>query len=241
MNPALINPTEPTETITREIAQKVTVAPGFPDWFQPPTHWPAQTDLLNWCLHMNAGLAALLIALGIIYLLFGFKIFRVLMMLNAAALGAALGFGVGQRTDIGFALMVLCGFVAAAVTWPLMKWAIAVLGGLAGALLGASIWQSFGLDPHFAWSGALTGLVLFGLLSFIIFRGSVTMYMSLQGAAMLTLGAIGMLCKYDQIAPKLTHAMSLRPFLMPMAVIIPAIIGMLYQQSDGSAAMPARK
>jgi hypothetical protein len=80
---------------------------------------------------------------------------------------------------------------------------------------------------------------MFGLLSFIIFRGSVTMYMSLQGATMLTFGILGLICKYDQIAPKVTHTMALRPFLLPMAVIIPAIIGMLYQQSDGPA--PAGK
>jgi hypothetical protein len=235
-----MTPTETTEKITKQIADKVPPAAVWPDWFKPPTHWPAQTDLIGWCQHMGPGLAALLVALGIVYLLFGFKMFRVLMMLNAAALGAAIGISLGQKTEIGFALMVLCGFVAAAVTWPLMKWAVAILGGLAGALLGASVWQTFGLDPHFAWSGALTGLVLFGLLSFIIFRGSVTMYMSLQGAAMLILGVLGLVCKYEQIAPKVTSTMTLKPFLLPMAVIIPAIIGMLYQQSDG-APTPGKK
>ena len=236
-----MTPTETTVNVTHDIAQKVAQPSGWPAWFRPPEHWPAQTDLLSWCQHMNPGLAALLIGLGIVYLLFGFKIFRVLMMLNAAAIGAALGFGVGQRTEIGFALMVLCGFVAAAITWPLMKWAVAVMGGLAGAMLGASVWQTFGLEPQFAWSGALTGLVLFGLLSFIIFRGSVTMYMSLQGAAMLIFGLLAMICKYEQIAPKVTHTMALRPFLLPMAVIIPAIIGMLYQQSDAPGPAPGKK
>ncbi|HSU68035.1 MAG TPA: hypothetical protein VLJ39_14255 [Tepidisphaeraceae bacterium] len=233
--------TEATKQVAQDLADKAGHAAAWPIWFKPPEHWPAQTDLIAWCQHMGPGLAALLIALGIVYLLFGFKLFRVLMMLNAAALGAALGFGLGQRTEIGFALMVLCGFVAAAITWPMMKWAVAVLGGIAGALLGASVWQTFGLDPSFAWSGALTGLVLFGLLSFIIFRGSVTMYMSLQGAAMLIFGVLGMVCKYEQIAPKVTHTMAIRPFLLPMAVIIPAIIGMLYQQSDSPAGPPSGK
>jgi hypothetical protein len=137
------------------------------------------------------------------------------------------------------ALMVLCGFVAAAMTWPLMKWAVAIMGGLAGALLGATVWQTCGLDANFAWSGALTGLVLFGLISFILFRGSVTMYMSLQGAAMLIFGVLALLDKYENVATKLTHAMSMKPFLLPMAIIIPTIIGMLYQQSDGPA--PAKK
>jgi len=230
----------PLNDVKQEIIDKAPqVVAQWPDWLHPPTRWPAQRDLLDWCQHMSPGLAALLILLGIIYLVFGFKLFKALVMLNAAAVGAALGFLLGEKTDMAVALMVLCGFVAAAMTWPLMKWAVAVMGGLAGALLGASVWQTFGLDATFAWSGALTGLVLFGLLSFILFRGSVTMFMSLQGAAMLIFGILAMIDKYEQVSSKVTHAMSVKPFLLPMAIIIPTIIGMLYQQSDGP--VPAKK
>jgi hypothetical protein len=234
-----MTPTDIKQEIAKQAPQVVPAE--WPAWFRPPQHWPSQSDLLNWCQHMSPGLAALLILLGVVYLIFGFKIFKGLVMLNAAAVGAAIGLALGQRTEMGLALMVLCGFVAAAITWPLMKWAVAVMGGLAGALLGATMWQTFGLDPTFAWSGALSGLILFGLLSFILFRGSVTMYMSLQGAAMLIFGLLGMVDKYEQVAPKITSAMTLKPFLLPMAIIIPAIIGMLYQQSDGASAAPGKK
>lgn len=229
--------------IPQEVAQKLpqAVPHEWPQWLRPPAHWPAQGDLLSWCMHMSPGLAAIMILLGVIYLMFGFKLFKALVMFNAAAVGAAIGLVIGQKTEMGLALMVLCGFVAAAVTWPLMKWAIAIMGGLAGALLGASLWQTFGLDPTFAWSGALTGLVFFGMLSFILFRGSVTMYMSLQGAAMLIFGLLGMIFKYDQVAPRVSSTMALRPFLLPMAIIIPAIIGMLFQQGSGGAPAPGKK
>lgn len=226
--------------LAQDIAEKVQ-HPIVPDWLKLPQHWPAQTDLLTWCEHMGPGMAALLILLGVIYLLFGIKVFKALMMLNAAAVGAAVGFLVGQRTDMGFALMVLCGFLAAALTWPMMKWAVAVMGGMFGAALGASIWTTFGLEPQFAWSGALTGIVLFGLLSFIIFRGSITMYMSLQGSVMLVFGILGMVYKYQEVAPKITHAMTIKPFLLPMSIIIPAIIGILYQQAHAAGAPQGKK
>ena len=228
----------PAQT-AQQIIDKVP-QPAWQDLLKVPTHWPAQGDLLDWCQHMQPVMAALLVLIGVIYLLFGFKVFKALVMLNAAAVGAAIGFTIGQKTDVAFPLMVLCGFVAAALTWPLMKWAVAIMGGLCGALLGASVWQTCGLDPAFAWSGALTGMVLLGLLSFIIFAGSVTMYMSLQGSAMLVFGILGLAYKYDQFGPKLTSTMTLRPFILPMAVLIPAIIGMLFQQSAGTPA-PAKK
>lgn len=226
--------------ITHDVMQKVR-HPVVPDWLQLPDHWPAQTDMLSWCQHMGPGMAALLILLGVIFLLFGFKLFKGLVMLNAAAVGAAIGFVVGQRTEMGFALMVLFGFMAAALAWPMMKWAVAIMGGLFGAAFGASVWNTVGLDPAFAWSGALTGIVLFGLLSFILFRGSVTLYMSLQGSVMLVFGILGMVFKYQEIAPRVTQAMTIKPFLLPMAIFIPAIIGILFQQSSGPSPAPGKK
>ena len=233
-----MNPVETTQAIVRHVQAEPV---SWPEWFRPPAHWPAQADLLHWCQHMNPGMAALLVLLGIVYLLFGFKIFHGLIMLNAAAVGAAVGFLLGQKTDMAMPLMVLCGFLAAALTWPMMKWAVAIMGGLFGALLGASVWQTCGLDPAFAWSGALTGLVLFFLISFIILRGSITMYMSLQGSAMLIFGILAMIFKYEQVAPRVTSAMVVRPFILPMAVFISAIIGILFQQGSAPAPAPGKK
>jgi len=96
-------------------------------------HWPAP----YW--DIDTGMAALLILLGVIYLMFGFKLFKALVMLNAAAVGAAIGASLAQKTETRFALMVLFGFMAAALTWPLMKWAVAVMGALFGAILVAAV------------------------------------------------------------------------------------------------------
>src|SRR5206468_8498702 len=128
--------------------------------------------------------------------------------------------------------MVLGGFIAATITWPLMKWAVAITGGVAGALIGASAWHTFNLDPQFAWAGAMIGLVLFGLLSFILFRGSVMMYMSLQGAVMLIFGALSLILKYPSIGKQLADSITSKPFILPAAIFIPATIGLIYQQTQ---------
>ena len=56
-----------------------------------PTTWPQQHDLLAWCRQMTPGVAAGLIIVGIIYLLFGYQIFKVVVLLNAAVIGAYFG------------------------------------------------------------------------------------------------------------------------------------------------------
>ncbi len=82
------------------------------------------------------------------------------------------------------------------------------------------------------------GLILFGLLAFIIFRGSLMMFMSLQGAVMFVFGALGLIYKLKDVGPVITAKMTIAPFMLPMAIFIPAIIGIIYQQQTSIAGAP---
>jgi hypothetical protein len=210
------------------------------DWMKLPDHWPAQGDIITWCQNMTPAAATLLVMFGLVYLLFGWYIFKILVTLNAALVGAAIGALLGSKANSTGAGALIGGFVAAALTWPLMKWAVAIMGGLFGAVLGASLWRAFNLDPHFAWAGGLSGMILLGLLSFIIFRGSVIMYMSLQGAVMFITGALSLILKYPSIGKQIADSMSSKPFILPAAIFIPATIGLIFQQSQLGPA-PAEK
>jgi hypothetical protein len=206
--------------------------------------WPDQMDLLQWTQKMGPGSATLLILLGIIYLLFGFYLFKGLVVMNAACVGAWVGAIIGDKSGSAVPCAVLGAFIAAAVTIPTMKWAVALLGGLLGAALGGSIWRMFDGDPRFAWAGAAMGLIACGLFCFILFRGSVMAYMSLQGSLMLVFGILGLLYKYQDLGPKITRGLQDKHFILPMAIFIPTVIGLLYQQSSNKAAAavpPAKK
>src|ERR1700733_9905741 len=63
-----------------------------------PSHWPATAELVTWCRAVGPGESALLILVGVVYLLFGINMFKVLVMVNIAALGAALGALIGSKT-----------------------------------------------------------------------------------------------------------------------------------------------
>jgi hypothetical protein len=218
-------------------------------WFEASTsdaagagpRWPQNGDLLRGCEQMNAGIATILLMAGIVYLLWGYQVFKWLITLNAAALGAYLGWLLGETAEAGVPCAIVGGFVCAVVTWPTMKYAVAVMGGLFGAVLGATLWMTFRLEPAFAWSGAGMGLILFGLLSFIVFRGSVMVYTSLQGAVMMILGILGLIFKINEVAPTVTRKIEVAPFLVPMAVLVPMVIGMIYQNASTEplAAAPA--
>lgn len=211
-----------------------------------PSHWPQQGDLLRWCHDMGPALAVGLILGGIVYLLFGYYIFKILVTLNAALLGAYFGAVVGDKSGAAIPAAVVGGLLAAAATWPIMRYAVAIMGASFGAALGVVVWNLCGLDPAFAWSGALTGLVFCGLLSFILFRQCIISYTSLQGAVMLVFGVLALMFKYDTVGQTLQHNFAIKPFLLPMAIFVPALVGFVYQlkmfsTQESSAPAPAKK
>jgi hypothetical protein len=230
------------ELLLAVVKAKATSQPAAESWLPLlPSHWPAQMDLLTACQNMGPGEACILVLLGIVYLMFGYCIFKVLVTLNAMAAGAYLGALLGKSTNAVAAGAFIGAILAAAVTFPLMKYAISIMGGIFGAALGASLWRQANLQADLAWAGALCGLIFFGMLSMIVYRGSVILYTSLQGSVMLVFGILSLLYKYQSMAPDVTSLFSKRAFVLPMVVLIPALAGLLYQQSMYPAPAPSKK
>ena len=233
--------TPATQPATQAVSQAVN-----PAWFNVSVHWPGQTDLMTWCNQMGPALATILLIGGIIYLVFGVYMYKALITINLAIVGAYLGALLGYKSG-GSAAMIpwalIGGFSFAALTWPLMKYAVALMGGLYGFLLGAAIWHTVQLEPKYAWAGGGMGLIAFGMLSFILFRGSIMMYTSLQGSVMLVFGLLGLIFKYQSVGPKLIASLTSQPVVLPLAIFIPTVLGLIYQQTQFGAqgAPPAKK
>jgi hypothetical protein len=157
------------------------------------TKFPEQADMLSFAQKMGPGLAALMIIMGIVYLLFGFQLYRVLVMVNALAVGAIVGGALGERSGAEIPCAIAGGVLAGAVAWPCTKYAVAVMGAMFGAMVAATLWRLAGQEARFTWAGAMTGAVAGGLLCFIVFHYCVMAYTSLQGATMLIFGILAML------------------------------------------------
>ena len=231
MNPTTSPATGPTTLLSHDAASLLHLL----------RDWPGQTDLLQKCQTMHAGVALGLVVAGVIYLLWGYYAFRVLVTINAALAGAWLGALAGMKGDAPLAGMVIGGFVAAAVTWPLMKYAVALVGGLIGAVIGISIWRGAGLEPSFAPAGGVIGLVFFGMLSFILFRTSVILFTSFQGSMMLIFGLLGLIYKSDAITNALSRSVGVSPYFLPLCILIAAGIGLLYQGYSNTPGVESKK
>jgi len=185
--------------------------------------------------------AAALALLGCIFLVLGWKQYKALITLDAMALGAALGAYIGRhyahRPNMDLYLGLGGALLLAAIAWPLMKWAVGVLGALVGGVIGYAGWcyasRAFGETNlgQQAWVGGLLGLIVLGLLSLVIFRTVVIVIMALEGSVLLVSGACGLLFNHEGAAEPLKARLDENIYLLPMALLLPALIGFVFQQS----------
>ena len=202
---------------------------------------PSQEQLISSLSGLEPLWACLLLACGLVYLVHGWKIFKVLVALNAAILGVVVGVKLaglaGGGRNMPLFAAVGGGLLLAALAWPLMKYSISLMGGLAGSFLGFGIWQyaaQLAGRPgllEYAWTGALVGLVTLGLLGFLVFRFVVITFTAFQGSVMTVAGTVGLLLKYDRVAEPVTNAMLNNVHLLPLLVGVPAVIGFAVQNS----------
>jgi hypothetical protein len=215
---------------------------------------PSQGQILNYVLSVGWLSAIMLVICGVVYLAYGWKIFKVLVIVNAGFVGVLVGayLGAAYSNVHGGRHMVLIGGVTgaillAAISWPLMKYAVSIMGGLAGSFLGYGLWHYLTtildkpeLNKH-AWVGALFGLVVLGMFAFIIFRLTVIIFTSVQGAVMAVTGLLAMILKYQPITLELQNRLTTNPHLTPLLVAVPAIIGFAIQHTAAVKADKKKK
>lgn len=206
---------------------------------------PEQRHALQTLSHARFYFAAAAVFFGVLILLFGWKRHRWVVAGNCAAFGLYIGGQLGQRAQITTVGAVLGAVLLGLVCWPLMKYAVAVCGGVVGAVIGMETWLYFHQPMQMRWAGAAIGMVVLGLLCFILFKASVMVFCSVQGAIMLILGAAALLMKYTPYKSLVYGDLMHRPILMPLLVFFTALLGLLFQQrKDGlfehnAAAKPA--
>jgi hypothetical protein len=187
-------------------------------------------DIWDFIVNVSWLQAVVYVAFGIIYLIYGWRVFKALVVINFSIMGLFLGMTLGNKLGsplwggiIGTASLGIC-------TWPFMKYCVAVLGAIAGAVLGAAIWRTATLPDPLIWCGALAGLIAGGFLAFSSFKNSIMLFSSLQGSVFMVIGILALLNDYPNFSTDLSNAVNQHVFLLPSLLIVPTIAGFLFQQ-----------
>jgi len=193
--------------------------------------------------------AILLVALGLIYLLAGWKTFKALVVVNMVVIGAILGSMLGSQSagqNMQIVGGLLGGLMLGIVAVPMMKPAVALMGGLAGSFMGYGLWvyvASLNGNPdpvQHAWVGALVGLITLGMLAFLLFQETVVVVTALQGALLAVTGALALAMRVGSARESLSRNLVDNTHLLPILILVPTLIGIVFQCS-GSAKLKKKK
>ena len=171
------------------------------------------------------------IAFGVVCLFYGWRVFKVLVVISFALTGLFIGLvisskvGGGNNPLLGIILSIFFGIISV----PLMRWCVSILGALAGAVITAGIWYALKLPETYIWAGALVGLVAGGMISFIIFKIAVMLFSSLGGGVLIVTGLFAILHMYPQTSEYTKDLIFGAKWFMPLALIIPTAIGVFFQ------------
>ncbi|MBW8035322.1 MAG: hypothetical protein FVQ79_06770 [Planctomycetes bacterium] len=178
--------------------------------------------------------AVLAVSFGVVYLLYGWRIFKVLTVICFGLIGMFGGMAVGRTLDnemwggiIGLATLSL-------VSMPLMKWCICILGAVSGAVFTGGVWYAFGLPQIYLWAGAAVGGVAGGMISFIVFKAAVMLFTSMGGSAIMMSGLLALGHLYEntkQVQTTEIHDLVFEcTWFLPVILLVPTVIG-LYTQN----------
>jgi hypothetical protein len=199
---------------------------------------PSPQEYVDRLQDLDPLVAVLVLGAGLVILLQGWRIFRVWVVVTAAMVGVAVGDRLAQLLP-GQYVQVICplagGLLLAMLAWPLMKYALGLIGAVTGGLLGHGLlrYLAAALDrpelAQYAWAGGIAGAILLGASAFFLFRMVVILSSSLQGSVMVVSGVLGLLLKYPRLQLPLSWSLVHSAHVLPLLVAVPAAVGSAFQ------------
>ncbi|MHC4743987.1 MAG: hypothetical protein ACYS8Z_18880 [Planctomycetota bacterium] len=176
--------------------------------------------------------AFMFVSFGVVWLLYGWRVFKVLVVITFALLGLVLGMAVTSKVH-GISNQFVGGVIGmlafSILSVPLMRWAVSLLGAFAGAVFTASIWYAVGLHDRYILAGAMIGMVGGGMISFIVFRIAVILFTSTGGGALVLTGGLALLYKNTGLQGQMENLVLNVKWFLPVGLMVPMLVGLIAQ------------
>ncbi len=224
-----------------------------PDFWGQLASWsslPTRTQYVDLLTSAAILQALFLIIVGTVYLLCGWKMFKVLVVANACLIGGIFGGALGARMTAQNMQVIGAltgGVLFGILALPVMKYAVATMGALAGSFIGYGLWTyvaglSNRAEPtQYAWAGALLGLIALGMFGLVLMRETVIIFTSLQGALLTITGLLALAMKWNSFQQPLEQNIVNNIHLLPVLVIAPTLVGIVCQNSGMAKKQKAKK
>ena len=180
---------------------------------------------------LNLVEALTFICFGVVCVLYGWRIFKILVILCFGLAGLFAGIMVNEKLvgGNGIWLGIIGAALMAILSVPLMRWGISALGAVAGAILTGGIWYAVGLPEQYILAGALVGVIAGGMISFIIFKAAVMLFTSFIGGALVAIAILAVLYRHMGIAEQVEQLVFNHNWFLPVVLLAPTAVGVILQ------------
>ena len=177
--------------------------------------------------------AVIAISFGVVYLLYGWRIFRAMVVICFGLVGLFAGINIGSRFDSEILGGIIGLVLMAGASIPLMRWAVSLLGAIAGGIITSGLWYAFELPEKYILAGALIGFIAGGMISFIVFKIAVMLFTSFGGGILIMTGLLALVYRYESIQNPPTAAIKTMLYthnwFLPALLLAPTVIGIIVQ------------
>jgi hypothetical protein len=189
-------------------------------------------ELLEALMEMPLILASVIVVVGLLCTLNGYRWHKWVVVLLAFFAGLGLGHILSGYVGKSAIVAVALGALFAIIATPMLKITVAVFGGITGAFIGANIWSALnGAQADSNWAGAMLGFVIIAMASIMLFRLVIVLFTSIGGAAMVVLGAITILMHVPGWEPAVREGLTGHPAILPLLLAVAAVGGFVIQES----------
>jgi hypothetical protein len=171
------------------------------------------------------------ISFGVVCIFYGWRVFKILVIISFTLFGLFLGVYANQTLVGGdsFWLGIIAMILFGVLSVPLMRWGVSILGAVAGGVLTGGAWYAFRLPENYVWAGALAGMIAGGMISFIIFKIAIMLFSSLGGSALVVVGVLAVIHDYMPTAVDIEELIRDQKWFLPVALLVPMAIGIYWQ------------
>jgi hypothetical protein len=180
---------------------------------------------------LEAGL--LLLPVGLVFLLYGFRLYKWLVSVVYAGIGAAAGAALAAYLGWEVLLGVIAGsLLLGLLAWPLHRVGWGLLGG--AMFGGAAVLLMKIQTPNVAYIAAVAGAAFIGglLLTLVLMRPIIILVTSVIGAAVLVHGALRLSLIQPAFGDPVCSTLEAKPYLLAILVALPALLGFIIQWRD---------
>jgi MFS family permease len=193
-------------------------------------HHPS--ELLSTLSSMHIVWASVLVVVGALCILNGYRWHKYVIVICAFLGGLGLGHLLSQQMGQSKIVMAAIGLLCAVIATPMLRIAVAVFGGLTGAFIGANAWTAFSTSDDAHLAGAAMGFIAVGMLAFIMYRLVIVLFTAIGGAAMVVLGGVTLMLHVPGWESAIRNSLSTHPLLLSLLVAVAAVTGFVLQHSE---------